>query len=450
LGKDWGSSPGSLPGSFSGRGFLHPSRRAKEAEELRRAKEAEERRRAKEAEERRLGEQVRVRGHTRIAEIPRSVFDAEKATHILWQDAQWLRRNADYSYAGLQYAHIVLEDIRAIIATAAYTGHHEQYALLQHTMIAIETIDLRQRLIDGGVEYEKAEELKSRIEEELAELQDSFVNADGTRKLVDDIDNLLSKIEEHYKKTDHNLKYHQEASYLINEVGILSGEVAVAVGANIPALAVGGELGRDLSKAAIIAAAAIPLVAIRHTAPALWRQPDLASSLRRAYEFIRWQVERLVYDLHKLRKRLAVTRGLPVDEIRSWLENIKRAAFSIQVAMYETLTLIALADRWVPPRKYITSGKQLLCNCSVIVNYCDSRTAALQRDLPSSFRTAIVRRDLLSIFTGYLRKWLQDNQSVNIPSPLALRKEAELSKVSRLAEAVGLGSFHRWKHSKWE
>jgi len=36
------------------------------------------------------------------------------------------------------------------------------------------------------------------------------------------------------------------------------------------------------------------------------------------------------------------------------------------------------------------------------------------------------------------------------PSPLIPRKEANLSTLTRLIEAVGVGNLSRWRHPQWE
>jgi hypothetical protein len=388
----------------------------------------------KTSEQGELHRRIEIREHTRIAELPGGKYDAEKAARILWEDAQWLHENVESSYAGLRYARVVLEDIRAIIATAGYISRDE----LKRIRVAIATIDLRQRLIDAGVDYEYAEELESHIKQELKEYyQGSLPASDWTLRKIDD---LLSKIDKHLRRKDRGLRYRSEARNLINQVSALVGDVAIAVFAiTIPGFTFGVQPVDDLRKTAVSAAIAAPLGAMRHRDRVPWRQPDLAPYLRKAYEFVRKQLNRLLEELSKLEGRPAGLRDLSPDEVRMGLDRIKRLAFSIQVGIYETVTLIELTDGWAQSQKqkYIKSGEKLLRICSKIVGYCDNGLTAIDKDSPSKL-------------SDRLDKWLAVNRIDAIPTPLAPRKAAELSKVSRLAEAVGLGNFQRWKYAKWE
>lgn len=142
----------------------------------------------------------------------------------------------------------------------------------------------------------------------------------------------------------------------------------------------------------------------------------MAPALIKAYDWVRAQVTNLKSEI-AYSKRTDAT---------------KKRAFGIQLAMYAILTLLDLIDMWPAARDYTTTGEGLLGICSRVVDYCDGRIA----------------EESNAALAHELTNWIREDNDRAIPDPLHLRKDAELTKLSRLAEFFGFGNISLWTKSE--
>lgn len=348
-------------------------------------------------------------------------LSAEKAARILWTDVQWLRRNAESSYIGLQYASVVLDDIRIIIAGASDGEHHPSQEMLRRAILAMSTINLKQRLRDAGVADDNVDEVEARLMRDLDYLRD------GTQPTLDDraltiLDEFIARIDGSLKRAHHS-KFDAEAQTLMSQTRTLAAEVSIELLAVYPAEVLAGSHGLAVQLAGTAVSASILVVAagVRHGGTALWRQPDLAPHLTRGYQFITKQATVLQHDLKAF--------GQDLPELNAHIENIKGKAIAIQYGMYGIITIIEVADGW-DGADHVAAGELMIRACSDVVSYCDDGSVRLKQ--------------YAAVSASQLGEWLKTPWAVLVPAPLALREDARLSLVTRIAESLGTGNFKRW------
>jgi hypothetical protein len=348
-------------------------------------------------------------------------LSAEKAARILWTDAQWLHQNADSSYMGLQYASVVPNDIRMIIAGAADNEHHPSQEMLRRTILAMSTINLKQRLRDAEVADVNVDEVEASLMRDLDNLRD------GTQPTLDDraltiLDELIARIDDSLKRTHHS-QFDAEAQTLMSQTRTLAAEVSIELLAVYPAEVLAGSHGLAVQLAGTAVSASILVFAagVRHGGTALWRQPDLAPHLTRGFQLITKQATVLQYDLKAF--------GRDLLELNAHIETIKGKAIAIQYGMYGIITLIEVADGW-DGADHVAAGELVIRSCSDVVSYCDDGSVCLEQHA--------------AVSATQLGEWVKTPWAVLVPAPLALREDARLSLVTRIAESLGTGNFKRW------
>jgi len=351
---------------------------------------------------------------------------AERAARILWTDAEWLRQRTDVAHIGLQYARAVLEDIREIIAAAAGGNEPADQKMLRRTIVALHSVNLKQRLRDAKVPADDIDKVEARINEDLRSLRDGQPTRDSMALTL--VDDLIARIDTTVRKSDRP-EFQTEARALMGQVQALAAEVSIELLAVYPAEVLSGNhhLAVQLYSTAVSAAVLVMATGIRRGGSALWRQPDLAPHLQRAYAFVARQAERLEAKLQRF--------GVDESATDSRLETIKRLAIAIQYAMYGIMALIGSAEGW-DAEDHLVAGEHLIRTCAAIVRSADDGSASLKRHARASAR--------------HLARWLTTPWSKLVPEPLALRPEAKLPAMRRLAEALRLGDFDRWKRIRWD
>lgn len=188
-------------------------------------------------------------------------------------------------------------------------------------------------------------------------------------------------------------------------------------------------VGIELTSVAVTTAAAIILTGAKHGAVAAFRgQPDFAPYIRRAYALVTRQVHRMVADLRSLRSRP------PPDRDRQ-AEQIKGHALGVQYATYGLAMFIEETDGW-DKQPHLDGVEQLQLGCAWLIDACDVSATALIKRAADSMRQ--------------FRKWLKKPWADLVPSPIQLRREARLTRLTRIADAFGFGDMNRWKHMRWE
>lgn len=352
---------------------------------------------------------------------------AERAARILWTDAQWLKQHTDVAYIGLQYARAVLEDIREIIAAAAGGNEPADQKMLRRTIVALQGVNLKRRLSEAKVPADDIDEVEARITKDLRSLRDYGQPTPGSTALAL-VDDLIARIDTTLRRSDHP-EFQTEARALMAQVQALAAEVSVELLAVYPAELLSGShhLAVQLYSTAVSAAVLVVATGIRRGGSALWRQPDLAPHLRRAYDFVARQADRLAAQLQNFE--------LAEPATESCRETIKRLAIALQYAMYGIMALIGSAEGW-DGESQLDAGERLIQTCAGIVRAADGGSVNLKKHARASAK--------------HLTRWLTTPWSNLVPGPLALRPEAKLSAVTRLAEALRVGDFHRWKRTRWD
>ncbi len=352
-------------------------------------------------------------------------FSAEKAARILWTDAEWLR-HVESAYLGLRYARVVLQDIRAIIAASSAETRPAGQELLRRVIVAVETLNLKQRLNDAGVPANNVTEVEESILKELWALRDQAIPT--SKEALTLVDALLAQINDTLGTSNHP-QFRKRARNLIVQVQALASGVSTELLAVCPAELIVGDhrIAAELSKTAVTAATLIFLAGIKGGGVAIWQQPDLAPHLKRAYEFVTRQVEHLT---DKLAKRYD-----PTVAIETPINDIKRVSIAVQYGMYGIMKLIECTDGW-DCLGHLVAGEHLIKTCSKIVTDCDAEPPISEQCVAAS--------------SEQLRQWLSQAWANLIPVPLALREEARLSMVTRIAESLGVGDFSLWKKVHWD
>ena len=246
LGRAGAEKPGDRPGSPLGRPPRVPDRPYEPGTEVPDSPEARE--------------------HNRISGAPRNRQQAEAAAHILWRDAQWLRSpTVSSQYVGLQYARIALQDIRAIIMDPGAFSPDQKRQLIR-SKIAIATSHLRERLLEAGVDSRNVEQLQESIEQRLEELELAYpVNNDDVREIEHGIDDLLTKIDNYLRASDHR-SLGEEAKVLIRQTSDLAEDVALTL-AGVANVVAPIPPSNDFARTAVIATLVTSLLALQAPHP---------------------------------------------------------------------------------------------------------------------------------------------------------------------------------------